>query len=129
MYNLEFVKMLYMLGFKKKYVINKLREKWRHNKLFKEVVFDTYPALPEYMEVECATKKELNKMMNILNLSEEKYFGFYETLYGIKTQKNEKLADLTFTTAKKVFKNKIKHNKTLFNKILKAQQKYIKILT
>ena len=124
----EFVKMFYMLGFKKAYVINKLREKWIHKKLFKEVVFDTYPGLPEYMEVECSTKTDLDKMMNILNLKEEKKFGFYETLYGIKPQKKKKLADLTFNTAKSVFKNKIRINKTLFNKILKVQQNYIKKL-
>lgn len=125
----QFINMLYMLGFKKAYAVNKLREKWIHKNLFKEVVFDTYPGLPEYMEVECATKSDLDKMMNILNLKEEKkYFGLYEVFYGIKPQNKSKYEDLTFSSAKKVFKTRIKKNKQLFNKILKTQQAYIKTL-
>lgn len=124
----EFIKILYMLGFKKAYAINKLREKWIHKNLFKEVVFDTYPGLPEKMEVECATKSDLDKMINLLGLKEEKYFNIYETLYGIKPQKKKKLQDLTFNTAKKVLIKKITRNKTLFNKILKVQQAYVKTL-
>ncbi len=125
----EFIKMLYMLGFQKAYAVNKLREKWIHKNLFKEVVFDTYPGLPEYMEVECATKSDLDKMMKILNLKEQKYFRLYEIFYGIKPQNKNKYQDLTFSSAKKVFKTRIRKNKQLFNKILKAQQAYIKTLS
>jgi predicted adenylyl cyclase CyaB len=124
----QFIKIFLMLGFKKAYAINKLREKWIHKNLFKEVVFDTYPGLPELMEIECNTKLDLDKMVKILNLKEEKYFRYYETLYDVKPQKKKKLEDLTFDTAKKVFKNKIRKNRTLFNKILKIQQTYIKTL-
>jgi predicted adenylyl cyclase CyaB len=119
-----FVNMLFMIGFKKAYTIKKLREKWSINGC-KEIVFDTYPGLPEYMEIECDTKDKIYKLMNKLNLKEEKLFqpgDLYESLYGIKKQNKKKLNDLTFETANKVFSKRIKKNKTLFNKILKAQK-------
>ena len=115
-----------MLGFKKAYSIQKLREKWKE-KNCKEIVFDTYPGLPEYMEVECDSLDKLRKIIKKLNLVEEKYFNLYKTLYGIKPQK-KKLTDLTFDSAKKIFIKKIKYNKNLFKKILKVQKKYIKSL-
>lgn len=121
-----FLKMLYMLGFKKAYSIEKLREKWTE-KNCKEIVFDTYPGLPEYMEVECDSLDNLHKIIKKLNLVEEKYFNLYKTLYGIKPQK-KKLTDLTFDSAKKIFIKKIKYNKNLFKKILKVQKKYMKSL-
>ena len=122
-----FLRILYMLGFKKAYAIQKLREKWSF-KNCKEIVFDTYPGLPEYMEVECNSILDLKQTIGKLNLTEEKGFNIYEALYGIKQQKKKKLKDLTFDTANKVFKKRITRNKNLFNKILKVQQKYIKSL-
>jgi predicted adenylyl cyclase CyaB len=123
-----FINILYMLGFKKNYGIQKLREKWKINGC-KEIVFDTYPCLPEYMEIECDTEDKLNNLIKKLELKIEQPFHpgiMYENLYGIEKQK--KLNDLTFHTAQKIFGKRIKKNKSLFFKILKAQQKYIKSL-
>jgi len=120
-----FIKILYMLGFKKAYSIQKLREKWI-TKGCTEIVFDTYPALPEIMEVECETLDDLNKMMKKLDLKEEKYYNMYRKLYGIDQKKKKKLADLTFETVNDLFIKKIRYNKDLFNKIVEKQQQYIK---
>jgi predicted adenylyl cyclase CyaB len=126
------INMLYMMGFKKAYSIQKLREKWSLNNC-KEIVFDTYPGLPEYMEIECDTQDNLYKTIKLLDLKEEKLFGvtdLYYNLYQIeKTKQNAKLNDLTFNTAKKIFSKRIKKNKLLFFKILKTQQKNIKYTT
>jgi hypothetical protein len=113
-------------------LVQKLREKWTAPNC-KEIVFDTYPGLPEYMEIECETINDLHTIMKKLNLTEEKYFNVYETLYGINNKKinnkkNAKLNDLTFDTAKKIFNKYILRNKSLFNKILKLQRKYVKAL-
>ena len=108
--------------------IQKLREKWSISGC-KEIVFDTYPGLPEYMEIECDTEDKLNNLVKKLDLKEEKLFqpGYlYESLYGIIKQQGKKLSDLTFSTAKKIFIRRINKNKSLFLKILKTQQKYIK---
>lgn len=123
--------MLYALGFKKMYSIQKLREKWSIGSC-KEIVFDTYPGAMPYMEIECNSPEAIHKLAKKLNLENEDPFTigdiYYEN-YGIeKPTKQSKLEDLTFESAEKVLKNKIKKNKDTFNEIIKLQKKYINSL-
>ena len=121
------INMLYMMGFKKLYGIQKLREKWFINGC-KEIVFDTYPGIPEYMEIECDSEAKVLSLASKLNLKEEKMFHVPDilyNLYGIKPSKS-KLTDWTFDTIKKIFIKRIKKNESLFNNIVNVQQKYIK---
>ena len=122
----ETIQIMYKLGANKKYTVQKLREKWKI-KGCKEIVFDTYPGLPEYMEIECDSIKNIKKMEKKLDLVEEKLFNagtLYEQIY--KTSKNRKQGDLTFKTINKVIKPYINKNHKLFSEILKIQQKIIK---
>jgi predicted adenylyl cyclase CyaB len=115
---------LTMLGFKKKYFIQKLREKWSLDGC-KEIVFDTYPGAIEYMEIECDNEENIYKLANKLNLKEEKKFtvrDIYRELYDINDYRKE---GLTFNTVREVIGENIKKNKKLFKKILKIQKKLI----
>lgn len=119
------VEILYKLGAKKKYEIQKLREKWKI-KDCKEIIFDTYPGLPEYMEIECDSVNNIKKLEKELDLNEEKFHAgsLYEELYGLSNDRKHN-DDLTFETVKKVIKPYIKKNHKLFDKIIKVQLKII----
>lgn len=119
------VEILYKLGAKKKYEIQKLREKWKI-KGCKEIIFDTYPGLPEYMEIECDSVSNIKKLEKKLSLNEEKFHAgsLYEELYGLSKDRKQN-NDLTFKTVSKVIKPYINKNHKLFNKIIKVQKKII----
>ena len=122
------IDILYKMGLKKKYSIQKLREKWSI-KGCKEIVFDTYPALPDYMEIECDSVENIKKLEKKLGLSEEKIFhagSLYKDLYNTSDRNSNN--DLTFETVKKVIKPYIRKNHKLFNQIVNQQLKYIKSL-
>jgi adenylate cyclase class 2 len=122
--------MLYMIGFKKKFSIQKLREKWKI-KGCKEIVFDIYPGAPEYMEIECDNEKNIHILAKKLGLDTKKEFyigDIYFDLYGIEPPNKDTHDDLTFDTCKTVFNDRIKKNKKMFNKIVKHQISYVKSL-
>lgn len=120
---------LKMLGCKVNYKIEKIREIYKL-KGCKEIVFDSYPGIPTYMEIDCHNESSLKKMANILGYKIEdhdkrKLADIYLELYGIP--KNIKWGkETTFKNAKKIFYPLIKKNKTLFKKILKEQLKLVK---
>lgn len=121
---------LKFLGCKKKYTVEKIRETYNLGNC-KEIVFDSYPGLPTYMEIDCHDEDNLKKISHLLgyNLSDHNKFNgkntsiddLYFQLYGIKN--NRKKNDLTFKNAKKIFDKYITKNKNSFNKILKEQLK------
>ncbi len=127
------IQILNMLGLKKKYQIQKLREKWlieTRSSNFAEIVFDTYPGIPEYMEVECNSLKFLKQTISKLGLVEEKLFHagtIYDGLYDMDPRR-KKEGDLTFHTVKKVIKPYIRKNIKIFNQIIKLQQLIVKNL-
>jgi len=122
--------MLNFLGCTLKYKVEKLREKWIIADA-KEIVFDSYPALPTYMEIEAETEEKLNKVTKLLNLDPNKRHngsGFYEHYYGIDMRKQISTdIPLTFKTVNKKFGKLITKNKKLFNKTLKLQLQYLGI--
>jgi hypothetical protein len=72
----------------KKIETEKIREKWSL-KPCHEIVFDIWPGLDEYMEVDCAQESHLKKVIKKLGLSmETKYYTtghnqYYHERYGI----------------------------------------------
>ena len=99
------------------------REKWSH-KLAHEITFDYVPGLPLYMEVDCTSEANLNKLIELLELDKSKMrFGSfditYEEYYGIeKDIINKKTLNITFKNIMKEIKP-IK-NKELLKKIFKT---------
>ena len=76
------------LGTKFKAAQETFREKWSHPEAH-EIVFDTIPGIPTYMEIDCSSEQELNNMIEKLNLNKDKMrFGAfdktYEEYYGIE---------------------------------------------
>ena len=76
------------LGLKTKAKQESYREKWSHD-LAHEITFDTVPGLPTYMEIDCTSEANLNKLIEMLHLDKaEMRFGAfdatYEEYYGIE---------------------------------------------
>lgn len=116
---------LKLLGCKLKYYVEKFRETWGLSGC-KEIVFDQYPAAPEYMEVECNTKAKLDTTIKKLGFTQEDRWNgglgdLYSELYGIP-KNNRKKGDLSFMQAKKNLYSYVKKNKKLFNDTLKQQK-------
>lgn len=130
-------KLLEALGCKKRYRVEKLREVWGLKKKglnCPKIVFDEFPGLPAYLELECNSEKELFNLVNKLglesNINQKSHKdisvdGFYKLEYGIREDRPKKL-DLTFDNATKIFIPHIKKRKTIFKKQLTSQKKYIK---
>jgi adenylate cyclase class IV len=117
--------MLEQLGIKKKYKMEKFREKYIDN-LENEYIFDHYPGAPPYLEIESKTEKNLNIAIKNLGLKQESYFtikDIYFNLYGIT--KNRPEGDLTFNTADKELSSYITKDKDNFNKILNHQKDFL----
>ena len=82
---------LLSLGCKLRYGIEKLRETYSM-KGAKEIVFDSYPGLPTYMEIDCHSLADLKRVAGKLGykISDHDKTGpgdLYELLYGIKKVK------------------------------------------
>ena len=75
------------IGMKPKAYQQTYRELWTH-KIAHEITFDYVPGLPMYMEVDCTSEENLNKLIDKLDLDKSKMrFGSfdktYEEYYGI----------------------------------------------
>ena len=77
------------------------REKWSHD-LAHEITFDHVPGLPMYMEVDCTSEENLNKLIELLELDKKdmRFGAFditYEEYYGVEPNTiNNKTPSLTF---------------------------------
>jgi predicted adenylyl cyclase CyaB len=126
----EGVKVLYSLGCKKRYLVEKTRETWILPGC-KEIVIDSYPGLKEYVEVDCHDEKSLQNAINKLGLkvpsddTDLSINKMYYDQYGIPINRKSN-GDLTFENGLKIFNKLIKKNKSKFVSILKAQQKLYK---
>lgn len=122
----EMIDMLKLLGFRIRYRVEKLREIWII-KGAKEIVFDSYPGLPTYMEIDAHSKNDLERITKLLGLkSKKRWLGgdMYGEYYGLP--KKRRKGDLTFKNANKVIGKYVRKNKKLFNLTLSLQKKYIK---
>ena len=124
----EGIAILTMLGCKKKYHIEKMRETWNISGC-KEIVIDSYPGLPEYIEIDCHTENSLFCAADKLGIKIKKdhknpsVTDMYWNLYGIPKIKPCS-EDLTFKNAMDVLGKLVTKNKSKFTKILKEQQSY-----
>ena len=118
----EGIKIFLQLGCNKKYYYEKYREIWHYKN--SEIIFDMNPGIPELMEVESSTKKELDILCKKLELNITNYKGFanstrYNDLFGISI--DPKTLNLTFKSALKELKPT--KNKEEFIKLVKMQIK------
>ena len=112
-------------GYSIKYDHMKIREKYYYKNT--EIVFDMYPGLPEYMEIESKTLDELNEVCSLLDLDTTKHTWkhlneWFNEIYGIaKSPKN-----LTFGNLEETLKPIIKKNHEFFDNINKYQKYFFK---
>lgn len=122
--SVEFIK---ECGLIKKSQIETTREKWKHPKV-NEIVFDTWPGIPEFMEIECENEKNLHYMLKKLDISSKNilYSGvdtIYKNLYGISKYKlNNNTPSLTYSNV--INELKIKKNKSLLKNIAKTYKNH-----
>lgn len=70
------------IGLTKKAYHESMRELW-HHPLAHEITFDTIPGLPTYMEIDCISKENLEKLIELLDLPRENMrFGAYDRTYN-----------------------------------------------
>ncbi len=117
------VKIMLGLGCVKRYYYEKLREIWHLGDT--EVCWDTNPGRPDLMEIEAKTKKDLEKMVKLLDLTDVPHDDFkemelYESPFGIIIPGT---VDLTFQSVKKLLGPVVKKNKKGFNKLVDEQIK------
>jgi adenylate cyclase class IV len=116
------------LGCIKRYYYEKLREIWHLADT--EVCFDTNPGRPDLMEVEAKTKKDLVKMVGLLDLTDVPHDDFkemelYELPFGIIIPGS---IDLTFESVKKLLGPVVTKNKKGFNKLVDEQIKMYQLV-
>lgn len=120
------VKMLELMGMQKLYYVEKLRDIWETDRV--QIVFDTYPGLPAYLEIEGQTEESVVSLESVLGLAEAQNDarGLYEQHYGI-TQ-DRPTDDLSFTTAGTVMEKYITHDRDTFDSRLADQRERVAIL-
>ena len=112
---------LKLLGCKYRYECHKLREIWELEGC-KEIVFDTYPGIETYAELECNNSEDIKTILQKLNLNTnlDEYERFeikkyYQKIYGIPYQRNQRLS---FKTAYDILLNQAIQNKELLKQRL-----------
>jgi adenylate cyclase class 2 len=116
--------MLLQLQLKKKQDMQKYREIYMTPDKRNEIIFDYYPGLPPFMEIESMSETDLFNTMKLLGLSEEPIFTAKDLLYkhyGIR--KDREMVSLIFENAYDILGNLITKNKEQFDDILNKQIK------
>jgi adenylate cyclase, class 2 len=112
------VTMCELWGLPRQYQLEKLRDVWTHKGC--EVVFDTYPGLPPYMEIEGPDEKIIRELASELGLIDEPQTTgareLYEKHYGITPDRPS--GDLTMANADTVLGKHIKKEQASFEKRL-----------
>jgi adenylate cyclase class 2 len=112
------------LGCTVKYRVDKIRDIW--NIRDTEVVFDTYPGVPTYVEIEAHDIGKLSRVEALLGLTKQQRIesrDIYNHFYGIPCDRvippNYRL---TFNeSAKTQFAGKFKRNEAEFDRLLRQQ--------
>ena len=127
----DFVKSIIKIKKFGKIEVEKFREKWSIDGLCHEIVFDIWPGLPEYMEVDCATKRELDEIIPKLGLKGKKYyttgvFEYYHDVYGLTNRHVFKNSNMKFNTIAKILEPHVKKNKEYLHDMQKNHKVIIK---
>jgi len=112
------------IGLKENYLLEKYREIYDLPEYETELIFDHFPGLPPYIEIESKTENQIKKLCELLDLDfhenqKWKANNLYYDEYGIPLERPE--LSLSFLDAKLKFNNMITKNKSKFTKILKSQ--------
>jgi len=122
------VRMFGRLGLEKKYYLEKLREIWVVGDY--EVVFDTYPGLPPYLEIEGPDEEALVRLAAGLGLTDEAQdIGageLYLLHYGIPLERPQ--GDLTFENVGPTLGPLATRGRALFEERLDAQRRRVAAL-
>ena len=124
--------MLNKMGFEKGIELHKYREIYVSNDQKTEIIFDHFPGLPPYMEIESEKEEKLFDAMRLLDLNEDSKFNsldLYFEHYNInKKDMNE--CSLNFYDIEQCVLQLIdnKDNKKKFSKLLKKQKQKFNIL-
>ena len=111
----------------------KLREKWilpKHPEIH-EIVFDIWPGIPMYMEIEGTNASDIDKMIKLLELDPSKKVianggEIFSQYWGITTDEiNDQTPTLTFKDVKREMGVRIRKNDGLFNENLAAQKRMV----
>jgi len=106
-----------------------------------EVAFDSIPGIPLYVEIECKTKKDLNKAIKMLNLESKtnsnkykKFFGSYGKCFVeyydmTENDINNLIPKLTFENIYNELKSYIKKNEDLLKDVSRQHLKIYKELS
>jgi len=106
-----------------------------------EVAFDSIPGIPLYVEIECKTKKELNKAIKMLNLESKtnsnkykKFFGSYGKCFVeyydmTENDINNLIPKLTFENIYNELKPYIKKNEDLLKDVSRQHLKIYRELS
>lgn len=119
------INFLKSIGINQKAFQESYREKWNHP-LAHEITIDILPGLPLYMEIDCTSEENLNKIIKLLGLDDKnKRFGAfdktYNEYYGIENDViNDKTESLSFGN----IENEIKpiKNLDLFSELSKLNK-------
>ena len=121
----EMKTILEKMGYKKKYLGQKIREIYDIEN--SELVFDHYPGLPGYMEIESPTEEEMFSLADKLGLDKnEKQIeagDLYKDNYGIT--KERPLLDCSFDNIIDLMNPYITKNKEKMEEILEGQKKLL----
>lgn len=117
----ETKELLKMSGLTVKYEFMKIREKYKYKNT--EIVFDMYPGLPEYIEVESKSIEELNDICNLLSLDIKKHIwkplnSIFKQLYDISNPPK----NLTFYNLEEKLKPLVKKNVDIFENLNEIQK-------
>ena len=113
------------IGIEEKSYQETIREKWSHP-LVHEVTFDIVPGLPIYMEIDCTSEENLNKLVSLLELDKTnmKYGSFDKTYTEYYDIPSDNIIHKTPTLTFKDVDTQIKPNKNaeLFREITKLNK-------
>jgi adenylate cyclase class 2 len=122
--------MMNKLGIKEKYSNEKIREIYNIDDA--ELIFDHWPGLPGYIEIEAPTEDKLIELANKFELDmNEKPGGFakmYQELYQPKIDDIAKL-NISFDNINETVKPLVSKNIDLFEKIVEGQKKLLEKTT
>jgi len=122
----EMSSILQKMGHVKKHYTEKIRE--IYNIENSELVFDHYPGLPSYIEIESPTEEEMNYIAHKLSLDpcEKQYepSDLYLKTYGIK--KDRPMSDLSFDSVFDVMNEFITINREMMIDVVKEQTELLK---
>lgn len=121
-------KILRATGHTLKYRVEKVREFWTLPGI-KEIVFDSLPGIPMYIEIDAESLDDLERVTKKLGFNPKDrivYQDFYSYWYGIPKERDIKPgALLTFDDVSQ-FDGMITKNQDLFDKTIAAQREYNK---